>query len=209
MEELNRAQRERPREQVGAAYGHGAVRRTTSDELDPHRDWTVQSGRPFPQEDRGRTTRFHPSELPDPQKAVDAGLLPQVLPPMLIDDTHITQPPSENVPLDHPLRGANPDPGYEAWKQTTPDVGLEQAEAQRRLTGSWETRDGHAPEADADAELPEVASEYDRANARAEALDSEREDDDNEGPEGNVGGGAEAPAGSTEPETNEGGSVTV
>lgn len=191
-EELARAQRERPREQVGAPYGHGAIRRVTSDELDPHRDWTVQSGRPFPQEAQGRTTRFHPAELPDPQKAVAAGLLPQVLPPQLIDSNHITQPPTENVPLDHPLRGVNPDPGYEASQATNVEVGLEAAEAQRRLTGSWEDRNGEAGDIDTESDLPEVGSEYDRAEARAEAVRAEQEDD---GDEENQGGAQAAQGG--------------
>jgi hypothetical protein len=173
-EALAKAQRERPQEQVGAPYGHGSVRRVTSDELDPHRDWTVQSGRPFPQPDQGRTTRFHPAELPDPQKSVDAGLMPQLLPPNLIDDTHITQPPTENVPLDHPLRKVNDgDPGYDAWKQTNTTVGLEDAQRQRRMTGSWEDRNGQAGDVDPDGDLPEVANEGDRANARLKAKDAD------------------------------------
>lgn len=144
--DLIQAQRERPAEQVGAPYGHGAVRRVTADELDPHRDWTVQSGRPFPQDDDDRTTRFHPAELPDPQKAVDAGLLPQVLPVTLIDSAHVTQPPSANPALDDPLREANRDndPGYAASKATSVSTNLEAAQGLRELDGSPEDRGGNA-----------------------------------------------------------------
>lgn len=143
-QDLAAAQRDRDPETVGATANLGSVRRVTADELDPHRAWTVQSGTPFPQSDQGRTTRFNPVELPDPQKAVDAGLMPVMIPPFLLDDTHVTQPPSDNPALDHPLRLANQDndPGYAASQATSVTAGLEAAQAQRELTGTPEDRDG-------------------------------------------------------------------
>ena len=122
------------------------VRRVTADELDPHRSWTSQSGLPFPQADQAPPTRFHPSELPDPQKAVDAGLLPVAIPAHLIDDTYVTQPPTSNIPVDSPTRGAA-DPGYAASQATSVGANLAGAQALTQLQGSPESRDAaSAPE---------------------------------------------------------------
>lgn len=131
---LAEAQRNRAKESVGPSPALGVVRRTTADELDAHRDWTVQSGRPFPG-DQGRTTHFHPDELPEPQKAVDAGLLPQLYPAGIIDPDHVTQTPFSDVSLDHPSRAKNrgSDPGYAASQATGVAAGLEAAEAQRSV----------------------------------------------------------------------------
>lgn len=103
-EALAQAQRERDPASVGPTQGLAANRLVTADEGDAHRDWTVQSGVPFPQADALPPTRFHPEELPNPARAVEAGLIPRVLPDLLVDSAYRTQPPSENLPYDHPLR---------------------------------------------------------------------------------------------------------
>lgn len=128
---LVKAQQERDVESTGPSRGHGSVRRTTADQLDVHRDWTVQSGVPFPRDEVSHT-RFHRLELPDPQKAVDAGLLPQYFPEGLLDDEHVTQPPSANIALDDPtrLKYRDQDPGYAASKATDITVGLDAAKEQ-------------------------------------------------------------------------------
>lgn len=127
---LVKAQAERDPESVGPTVSHGSVRRTTADQLDPHRAWTVQSGVPFPIEN-GQTTRFHPDELADPQKAVDAGMLPQFMPEGLVSTDHVTQPPTAVIPLDDPTRAKNKgnDPGYAASQATSVGAPLKAAQA--------------------------------------------------------------------------------
>ena len=188
-EELAKAQRERPAEETGPAYGHAAVRRVTADELDPHRDWTVQSGRPFPQPDQGRTTRFHPAELPDAQKAVDAGIMPPVIPPALVDDTHVTQPPTANPPLDDPLREKNrdDDPGYKASQQTNITAGLDKIKEIAQLKGTPEDRGGSAHAAPAESS----AGDADEDEAQDDSNEEERKS-------GTTGSASFTPGGSTQ-----------
>lgn len=87
----------------------GVVRRRTADHDDAHRSWTSQSGTQFPSDSDKTETRFHPLELPDPARALAAGLLAQRLPDELIDEDWETLPPSANVPVDHPARAKFPD----------------------------------------------------------------------------------------------------
>lgn len=132
-QKLAEAQRNRPAEEVGPVLGHGAIRRVTADYADPHRDWTVQSGRTFPNEEQRVVTRFNRSELPDPQKAVDAGHLPMYLPGHLIDDEHVTQGPAGEVAQDDPVRAKEEyldDPGYRLSKDTDVAASLEISAAQ-------------------------------------------------------------------------------
>lgn len=78
----------------------------TSDHADPHRSWTVQSKKRMPRGawDIEPITKFHPSELPNPDVALDAGLKVLLPPTNLIDSEHETQPPSGNYAVDHPKR---------------------------------------------------------------------------------------------------------
>jgi hypothetical protein len=103
-EDLAQAQRDRDPETVGPVAGHSIRRLATSDDGDAHRDWTVQSGVPFPRSDDLPPTRFHPDELPNPDRALEAGFIPLVMPEALVDDDYVTQPPSMNLEHDHPLR---------------------------------------------------------------------------------------------------------
>jgi hypothetical protein len=92
------------REDVGPRLPGGAVHGRTSDWEDGKRSWTVQSAKPMPSDDLGPTTFFHPSELPDPDVAIAAGMMPLVNPGHLVKADHITMPPSGNYPVDHPVR---------------------------------------------------------------------------------------------------------
>lgn len=78
----------------------------TADYGDAHRSWTVQSARPMPKDawDKEPITKFHPSELPNPDVAMAAGLKPLINRVDLIDAEHETMPPSGNYPVDHPKR---------------------------------------------------------------------------------------------------------
>lgn len=83
------------------------LRRRTADSGDPHIAWTAQKGRAgeaFPVSDDSTPTHFHPKELPDPEVAILASFIPQVLPAGLVDANHITMPPSGNYDVDHPKR---------------------------------------------------------------------------------------------------------
>ncbi len=99
----------------------GAVRVGTADYADPHRSWTSQSGAKFPVNEL-QTTHFHPDELPDPEVVAQAGLMPIVYPAGLIDVNHETQPPSANIPLDHPSRAKNRPATLEAGRHPNPQV---------------------------------------------------------------------------------------
>lgn len=86
----------------------------TADADDLHVAWTAQHLNPerdVPDEERAfpgigynPNTHFHPDELPDPDVAVAAGLMPQPVPGILIDEDHVTQSPLTELPLDHDVR---------------------------------------------------------------------------------------------------------
>jgi hypothetical protein len=113
---------------------YGAVRTGASDYADAHVSWTSQSGAMFPVHE-AQTTHFHPLELPDPEVIAQAGLMPIVYPAGLIDADHETQPPSANIPLDHPSRAKNRKATLEAGKHPNPQVelALEAALAQKQV----------------------------------------------------------------------------
>lgn len=93
-----------PDERLPEAVG---LRRRTADSGDPHIAWTAQKGRAgeaFPTADDSTPTHFHPKELPDPEAAMRAGFIPQVMPAGLVDPNHVTMPPSGNYDVDHPKR---------------------------------------------------------------------------------------------------------
>jgi hypothetical protein len=89
-----------PRFPGGGGWGR------TSDYADPHRSWTVQSPRPMPDGawNIPPTTKFHPSELPNPDVIKDAGLKQLAHRADLVDEDAETLPPSGNYAVDHPSR---------------------------------------------------------------------------------------------------------
>lgn len=85
-------------------YPDLAVPRRTADYTDAHVGWTAQSGEPFPGLAYNPNTKFDPSELPDPDAAVAAGLLPQGIPESMVEAGYQRQSPLTELPLDHETR---------------------------------------------------------------------------------------------------------
>jgi hypothetical protein len=147
------------------------VRRITADEGDPHRSWTAQQVNEdgnrvaFPQPDLTPPTKFHPDELPNPDRALEAGLIPFVVPDIMIDAEYRTQPPTESLPVDDPLRAAFRPEEDEDEVHLNTNV-LEAYEAAKRQKkgeraagrASGEADGGGAPTAGAAGELEPAAT---------------------------------------------------
>jgi len=163
LQDLTEAQRNRPAEEVGPTSEHPFTRRTTADETDVYKAWTVQSGVPFPTEGYGPgpVTRFAPSELPDQEKAIASGLLPLTIGEALIDPENVTQPPSSNIDADDPIRDKfRGDPGFAAFQATNVEanrVAAPAAEAEAEAEAKTETEDVPSGDGSSLAFTPGVA----------------------------------------------------
>lgn len=137
-----------PTQEQERDYPDLAVPRRTADYTDPHVGWTAQSGEPFPGLGYNPSTKFRPDELPDPDAAVAAGLLPQGIPDVLVEDGYVRQSPLTELAPDHEVRDDGRDEAEERDAATNvPDVAYERAKAQVEGTSAPKAKASKAKKA--------------------------------------------------------------
>lgn len=149
--EIFERKKEYDKEEPVSRYNAGGNLARPADMDDEHRSWTVQSAKPMPKGawDKEPITKFHPSELPNPEVAMAAGLMPLVNRSDLVDADNETMPPSGNYPVDHPKRDVHRRKVAEAGGVTFDDE-FKRAKALTEV---------HVEDADTDDEVPPGTAE--------------------------------------------------